>query len=73
MVFLFFFIIVFQTFVFAKIDVFGILGFWEKGQKRSSGLKTDLFVLGILGFWGENAKRSNGLKTNLFLKVVGKL
>ena len=37
----------YQTIIFVKIDVFGILGFWEnikKGPKRSNGLKTYFFL-----------------------------
>ena len=34
--------------MFAKIDVFVILGFWGKGQNRSNGLKT-FFFLKVVG------------------------
>ena len=44
MVELFFQIVLAKKIMFAKIDVFGILGFWEKGPKRSNGLKTDFFL-----------------------------
>ena len=45
---LFFQTVLVKKSMLVKTDVFGILGFWEKGPKRSNGLKTD-FVLKVVG------------------------